>query len=168
MESIRQPTLQGLAQDDRVAFSSQVDELRRAVSGSVSAIDELVIATDAIKEVTVRSTSSAGLYEEATSISQRAQKLRARLAGNEAREFMGDTGPVPITQRLDTAAYGARTSAYGPTATQRRSLEIADEEFAEVGRELDRLIDTEFRVLKNKLDAAGVPWTPGRGVPVSN
>ncbi len=168
VKSIRQPTLQGSAQDDRVAFSRQVDELRRAVSGSMSAIDELVIATDAIKEVTVRSTASTGLYEEANSISQRAQKLKVRLAGNEAREFMGDTGPVPITQRLDTAAYGARTSAYGPTATQRRSLEIADEEFAEVSHELDRLIDTEFRALKEKLDNAGVPWTPGRGVPVAN
>ncbi len=168
VKSIRQPTLAGSAQDDRVTFSRHVDELQRSVSGSVAAIDELVIAVDAIKEVTVRSTASAALYEEANSISQRAQRLRARLAGNQAREFMGDTGPVPITQRLGAAGFGARSTAYGPTATQKRSLEIADEEFADIGRALDRLIDTEFRVLKEKLDAAGVPWTPGRGVPVAN
>jgi hypothetical protein len=50
----------------------------------------------------------------------------------------------------------------------KRSLEIAIEEFAEVGQQLDRLIDSEFRDLRQKLDAAGVPWTPGRGVPVAN
>jgi hypothetical protein len=60
------------------------------------------------------------------------------------------------------------STAYGPTATHKRSLEIAVEEFAEVGGELDTLIDSEFRTLRDKLDAAGVPWTPGRGVPVAN
>jgi len=81
---------------------------------------------------------------------------------------MGDPGPVPIDRRLHAAGFGARATAHGPTATQSRSLQIADEDFAEVGPTLDRLIDTEFRALKEKLDAAGVPWTPGRGVPVAN
>lgn len=168
LNSIRQPTLPGTAQGDRVAFSRWVDELKRAVSGAVSAIDELVVAIDAIKEVTVRSTADASLYEEANSISQRAQRLRKRLTGDQARDYMGDPGPVPIDRRLHAAGFGARATAHGPTATQSRSLQIADEDFAEVGPTLDRLIDTEFRALKEKLDAAGVPWTPGRGVPVAN
>ena len=169
VKSIRQPTLPGSPQNDRVAFSRRVDELSRAVKGSVAAIDEVVIAIDAIKEATLQSTANASLYEEANSISQRARRLKNRLAADQAREFMGDTtGPVPISARLMAAGFGARSTAYGPTATQLRSLEIAHEEFAEVGRALDRLIDTELRVLKNKLDAAGVPWTPGRGVPVAN
>ncbi len=169
VKSIRQRTLPGSAQHDRVAFSRRVDELGRAVKGSVAAIDEVVIAVDAIKEATLQSTANASLYEEANSISQRARRLKNRLAADKAREFMGDTtGPIPISARLMAAGFGARSTAYGPTATQLRSLEIAHEEFAEVGRALDRLIDTEFRALKNKLDAAGVPWTPGRGVPVAN
>ena len=92
LNSIRQPTLPGTAQGDRVAFSRWVDELKRAVSGAVSAIDELVVAIDAIKEVTVRSTADASLYEEANSISQRAQRLRKRLTGDQARDYMGDPG----------------------------------------------------------------------------
>lgn len=169
VKSIREPTLPGTAQDVRVAFNRQADELRRAVSGSVSAIDELLIALTAIKEATMNSTANVSLYEQANSISQRAQQMRIRLAGNLAREYMGDTtGPVPISQRVGAANSGSRSTAYGPTATHKRSLEIADEEFAEVGRALDRLIDTEFRALMNSLDAAGVPWTPGRGVPVAN
>jgi hypothetical protein len=153
----------------RVAFNREADELRRAVSGSVSAIDELLIALTAIKEATMNSTANTALYEEANAMSQRANQLRIRLAGNLAREYMGDTTASPsISQRVGAANSGSRSTAYGPTATHRRSLEIANEEFAEVGRALDRVIDTEFRALMNKLDAAGVPWTPGRGVPVAN
>jgi hypothetical protein len=81
---------------------------------------------------------------------------------------MGDIGPVPISSRLGAAGFGARTTAYGPTSIQIRSLEIADEEFAEVGRTLDRLINTDLRAPMDKLDAAGVPWTPGRGIPVAD
>jgi photosystem II stability/assembly factor-like uncharacterized protein len=168
VKSIRQPTLPGTSQGDRVAFSRRLDELKRGVSGSVSAIDELIVAIDAIKEVLLRSTAGADIYEEANSIVQRAQRLRDRLTTNEARDFMGDVGPVPISRRLGAAGLGSRYSAYGPTATQRRSVEIAEQEFAEVGRTLDRLIDTEFRQLKDELDKAGVPWTPSRGVPVAN
>ena len=169
VESIREPSLEGSSQDVRVAFNRRADELRRAVAGSVSAIDELLIALTAIKESTINSTANALLYEEANSISQRSQKLRVRLAGSQAREYMGDTtAPVPISRRVGAANSGSRSTAYGPTATHKLSLEIAEEEFAEVGRSLDRLIDIEFRALKEKLNAAGVPWTPGRGVPVAN
>ena len=168
VNSIREPTLPGSEQDVRVAFSRRADELRRAVSGSVSAIDELLIALKAIKEITMNSTANASLYEEANSLSQRAQQLRIRLAGSLARDMMGDSGQVAISQRIAAANRGSRSSAYGPTATHKRSLEIADEEFAEVGQTLHQLIDSEFGALRDRLDAAGVPWTPGRGVPVAN
>jgi hypothetical protein len=166
VNSIRQPTLQKETQNQRVAFSRRVDELKRVVSGSVAAIDELVASIDAIKESIIQSTADATLYESAVSISQRAQRLRDRLTINQARERMSDLGPVPIDHRLGVAGYGMRISAYGPTENHARSLEIANEEFLEVRPALDRLIDEEFQALKEKLDSAGVPWTPGRDVPL--
>jgi hypothetical protein len=168
VNSIREPTLPGTSQDVRVAFSRRSDELRRAVSGSVSAIDELLIALNAIKEATLNSTASASLYEEADSMTQRAQKLRTRLAGSLAQDIVGYAGPVSISKRITAANSGSRSTVYGPTAMHKRSLEIADEEFVGVGQQIDRLIESEFRELRQKLDAAGVPWTPGRGVPVAN
>lgn len=166
VNSIRQPTLQKATQNQRVAFSRRVDELKRVVSGSIAAIDELVASIDAIKESIIQSTADATLYESAVSISQRAQRLRDRLTINQARERMSDLGPVPIDHRLGVAGYGMRISAYGPTENHARSLEIANEEFLEVRPALDRLIDEEFQALKEKLDSAGVPWTPGRDVPL--
>ncbi len=153
---------------ERVAFSRRVAELSRAVAGSVSATDETVKAIKAIKVTLLRSTASADLYQDANAIEQGAMQLRDRLTSNRDRQRMGDPGPMSINDRIDVAATGARTSAYGPTATQARNLEIAEIDFKEVGQALDRLIDREFAALKKKLDTAGVPWTPGRGVPVAN
>ena len=78
---------------------------------------------------------------------------------------MGDAGPVPVARRLNVAGRGARTQAHGPTVTQRRSLQIAEDEYAAVYRELDNLINGEFDALQEALEKAGVPWTPGRGLP---
>ena len=55
-----------------------------------------------------------------------------------------------------------------PTQTQREALAIARDNYAEIGPALTGLIDGEYQALKRTLDAAGVPWTPGRGVLTPN
>lgn len=166
--SIREPAMPGSRQEDRVAFSRRADELNRAVAGSVSAIDETVKAIEAIKEALLRSTAGADLYRDANSLGQQLMSLRDRLTNNQARQEMGDPGPVPVDRRVEVALDGARETAYGPTPTHRRSLEIAEEQFAEARRSLDRVLEVDLEALKKRLDAEGVPWTPGRGVPAAN
>jgi hypothetical protein len=166
--SIREPTLPGAAQADRVAFSRRADDLDRAVRGSVAAIDELVAAIKAIKTTLSRSTSYDELYREASTIGQRAQRLKDRLVQNAMRDEMGDTGPVPLQNRIDSASSGKYSSLYGPTATQRSSLAIAEADLGEIGPQVDTLVDVDFAALKRRLDEAGVPWTPGRGAGIAN
>ena len=72
---------------------------------------------------------------------------------------------MSIKRRIHEDLTANQVSTYGPTANHRRSLEIATEQFAEVRAELDRLLRHELPALQSRLDAAGVPWTPGRGVP---
>ena len=72
------------------------------------------------------------------------------------------------TQRLDQWLWHARFSpqmnAHGPTPAQRESYAIGRRLYDDVTGELDALIDREYAALKDALDAASVPWTPGRGV----
>ena len=56
-------------------------------------------------------------------------------------------------------------STYGPTADHRKTLDIAQEELAEVSAGLAQLVEVDLPAFEQKLEAAGVPWTPGRGVP---
>jgi len=166
VSSIREPVLEGPAQSERVRFDRRVAELGRAVSAAVAAAEELVEETGAIKDVLTRSTADPALYATAQDIEERARRLSVRLTGHGERAEMGDAQPVSISRRLNVAGFGNTKNAYGPTGTQRTSLEIAEAEFAEVKQALDQLLEVELAGLKERLNAAGVPWSPGRGVPL--
>ncbi len=162
--SIREPTLPGTTQEQRVVFENQADELRRAVDGTVKAIDEIALELDAIKEVLARSTADASLYEIANSIQQRVAIQRDRLSNNEARAIYKEFDEMPVESRLFHARFRSRMSAYGPTPEQRESLDIARSIYADARQQLSELFDVEYAGLKVALDAAGVPWSPGRGI----
>ena len=104
------------------------------------------------------------LDQEAGDMERNFLDLRERLMGNRTRRAMGDHGPVSVERRINVVVIGAALSTYGPTPTHLRSLEIAREELALILTELERLAGTDLPALEKRLDAAGVPWTPGRGV----
>ena len=165
---IREPTLPGSSQQERVAFSQQVNEMRRAVNGTLSAIDEIQTELAAIGESLGNSTASLDLYTQANRISQRLSMTRDRLAGNRTQGSFSVDQTTPVTARLSHASYNPNTTAYGPTDTQRSSLSIAREVYADISRNLTELIDVEYETLKDAVEAAGVPWTPGRGILTPN
>ena len=162
--SVREPTLQGSSQQERVAFSQQVDEMRRAVNGTLSAIDEIQAELGAIMESLENSTANLALYSRANRISQQLSVARDRLAGNQTQGRFSVDRSTPVTARLGHAAYNPNTTAYGPTETQQSSLAIARDVYAQVTDTLTQLVDVEYEALKDAIEEAGVPWTPGRGV----
>ncbi len=76
-----------------------------------------------------------------------------------------EAAPPSVSRRLFTVAMAHHYSAYGPTPHHLDSLRIVEQGFATLRDGLDRLIDVDLPALEEKLDAAGVPWTPGRSVP---
>ena len=162
--SIREPTLPGSTQEQRVVFENQVDEMRRATQGTIKTIDTIVTELVAAKEVLMSSTADPSLYEIANSIQQRVQVERDRLTDNETRAMFKDLDGMTVTARLSHARFRPQVSAYGPTPLQRESLRIARELFDDVNQQLSNLVDVEYAGLKVAMDAAGVPWSPGRGL----
>ena len=163
--SIRpEPVLPGASQEERVAFGQQVDELIRANDGTQKAIDRLSAELDAIKETLASSTADPALYTTADSIQERLHAERDRLTSNTARGIFKDWDEVALSDRLSHARYSAQANAYGPTPAQRESFAIGQRLYADISGKLDQLIDVEYAALKRALDAASVPWTPGRGV----
>jgi photosystem II stability/assembly factor-like uncharacterized protein len=162
--SIREPTLPGSPQEQRVVFDSQVSELKRANQGTIKTIDAIVAEIEAAKEVLLSSTADASLYEIANSIQQRIQGERDRLTNNESRGPYNDLDEMTVQARLFHAGFVSTASAYGPTPSQRESLRIARDLYDDVSRQLSNLVDVEYAGLKVALDAAGVPWSPGRGI----
>lgn len=162
--SIREPTLPGSTQGQRVVYESLLDELGRAADGTIKAIDRISAELDAVKVTLLRSTADPSLYEIADSIQERLLEQRDRLSSNETRNIFKDWTGMSFEDRFSHARFDPSANAYGPTPLQRESYAIGKRLYDDVAEELSSLVDTEYAGLKDALDKAGVPWTPGRGV----
>ncbi|MFK8015261.1 MAG: glycosyl hydrolase [Gammaproteobacteria bacterium] len=162
--SIREPTLMGPSQSERLAFSQQVAQLSARAAGHNKTLGELIGAFKTLKEVLVRTPDNAELYAETHAMHRQVVALKERLSGNQQRDIANDPGPVAILDRLGVAGFGERSSLYGPTKTQKSMLAIAQAQYEEFGAELKTLLGTDLPALKARLDAAGTPWSPGLGL----
>ena len=158
------PTLPGSTQPQRVIFEHQVDELIRASSGTGQSVAAVVAELDAVKATLERSTTDGSLYEVANTIQQRLKAASDRLTGNEARNMQNDYAEMTVQMRLWHARFAPGVGAYGPTPAQQESLRLARALYDEVVAELDDLIGTDYTGLKEAMDVARVPWTPGRSI----
>ena len=166
VRKIGQPTLEGQTPEQVASFATELADLSRRVAGARAAMEEASTRLRGIKEVLMRSTvGDAMLDHEARALARKLADLELRLDGDDRRDDLGDPGPVSISRRLGVAFLGTNWSSYGPTPTHRESFEIARDGFAELAVELETLVETDLPALEERLDAAGVPWTPGRGVP---
>jgi photosystem II stability/assembly factor-like uncharacterized protein len=164
VESIREPTLPGTSQEERVAFARQVAELDRVVRGSVASIDAVLDELAAVKTALARSTAPLDLRARSQALADALADQREQLQGDATRRRMGDLGPVTVAERVAHAGSGSRTNAYGPTPAQRASLALARDAFRVVRQALDGNIEPALASLRRDVEAAGVPWTPGRGL----
>jgi len=158
------PVLPGSSQEQRVIFEVQVDELSRASGGTVASIDEVIAELDAVKETLERSLTDGSLYELANSIQQNLKIQRDRIGGNEKRDMYLDPDEMTVDARLWHAGFVFSAGAYGPTPEQRESLRIARALYDDIVADLRTLVDEEYAGLKQAMDTARVPWTPGRGI----
>ena len=158
------PVLAGSTQQQRVIFEAQVDELIRAAAGTDTAVEAIVGELDAVKATLHRSMTDGSLYELANAIQQRLKASRENLTGNELQDFYNDLPIMSVQTRLWHARFDPSSNAHGPTAAQQESFRIGRKLFDETVAELTQLVDTDYAALKEAMDIARVPWTPGRGI----
>ena len=100
----------------------------------------------------------------AVSLQGRLQAARDQLADNPTRSMYKDLDGMTVQARLMHARFRLTIQAYGPTPDQRESLRIGRELYDDAVADLKVLVDTQYAALKEALDTAKVPWTPGRSV----
>ena len=93
------------------------------------------------------------------------QGLETRLSGDEIRRRLDESRVPSISGRVGRVSSGHWETRQTPTATHRRNLEIAANEFDELRVDLTAIIETDLPQLEADLEAAGAPWTPGRRLP---
>ncbi len=159
-------TLPGASPSDLADFNQNLAEMQRAVAGARSVLEETGTRLGAIRKTLDRSTvDGVDLGDEVRAMERRVAEMKETLSGNQRRGMANDQGPVSISRRLMVVQFGTQFSLQGPTATHLESYNIAQRQFDDLREELNRIVLTELPMLEQKLEEAGVPWTPGRPTP---
>jgi hypothetical protein len=86
------------------------------------------------------------------------------LNGSRSKREIGEDRKPTIGDRQGVASE-SRNSTYGPTPTQKRSLEIAVAEFQRLKVQLEQLVQTDMPRIEQAMQEAGAPWIKGQPIP---
>jgi hypothetical protein len=157
--------LASLPEKDRaalLAFQKKAGELQRAMLGSAAAAGEAGKSLQAMKKA-LSDTPKADpkLGEAIAAAEKRLQDGLRELAGDRTIQSRSETAPPSLMDRL-SAQLGSTSPI---TATAKRDYEIAAAGFEAWLVPMRVLIEQDIKKLGEALEAAGAPWTPGRGLP---
>ena len=166
VQRVFEGALEGTPPVEAAAFMREVAALQRRVSAASQALALGFETVASLEKALARATVEPGeIDSELEALKRELYEVDEILAGNRSRRSMGEPVSPTISTRLRVAARTDGRTDYGPTAMHRRALEIAAEEFAAVEPEIQRLLEVDLPALEEKMEAAGVPWTPGRALP---
>jgi len=162
-------SLEGTPPTETAVYMAQVTELRRAVSAADEALKNGFDRVTKLEEALERSTVDPGTFDsELEALKQKLFDVDFKLAGNRTIAEFGHPRTPNVSRRLMVAGFNDGQSDYGPTATHRRQLEIAETEFSQILPELKQLLEVDLPELEARMEDAQVPWSPGRPLPTVN
>jgi photosystem II stability/assembly factor-like uncharacterized protein len=158
--------LASLPEKDKAAlleFQRKAGEMQRAMMGAGAAAEDALKNLKYIRKALLDAPKAdPKLAETARAIEKRIQDELVVLFGDRTRAMRSEPAEPSLMDRV-SAQLDATASI---TATARRGYEIAADGFEKLLEEMRQTIDVDLKKLQADLEAAGAPWTPGRGVPV--
>jgi photosystem II stability/assembly factor-like uncharacterized protein len=142
-------------------YQERVDRLQRQFVGTLEQANSMRTRMQAIRTALTDSPAGVNLLDAARGLDQRVVAVLRRLRGDETLRGTESGSPSTIQSRVNSAVQGARGLSGAPTGTQQQNYAIANEDLAAQITAL-RALEAEIRKFEQQLDAAGVPYTPGR------
>lgn len=153
-----------------VAFQKEVSDVARKVQGAENYAQEMSNRLTAMLQAVHQTPSVApGLENELVKTLQQSDDILFKLHGSEPKASREELPPaqVPLLERLNNIIWAHWASTSAPTATQKRSLAILQDEFPDLLRQMRDLGEVKIKDLESQMEQAGVPYTTGR-LPVWN
>ena len=158
--------LNTMAAADRKAlfeFQQKVAKLQRAVSGSLSAANELKAKLATARRALMETPSTSDkLLDEVVSLDQRLNDFLKVMRGDNALRARQEFLPSSISERVNGIVSEQRASTSRPTQTHLNEYNIAAQEFESELKKLRALVEVGWAKLEKQMEAIGAPWTPGR------
>jgi photosystem II stability/assembly factor-like uncharacterized protein len=160
---LRERGLKGMTMAELTAYLREMADLQRRTSAAGAVLDETAGRVDAIRVALDRANLGGDeLYTTTAGLEKELEILAEQLRGNRARNRMKGGGPLSINDRLGVGRSATWGGSYGPTRQQQEQLDIGKRLFEQWQSRLQGILNEELPGLEAQLDAAGVPWTPGR------
>ncbi len=154
---------------DRAAileFCGRASKLQNAVRAATELLDEANQRLSAIQQTLQNAAQpDLQLLSEARDLQFKLEDLQEKFRGDRVPAEHNEPSYPGISSRVQTMVFASFSASSGPTETHRKLYEIASEELKAALAELRPLIEVELPALNEKLDRAGLPWTPGRKIP---
>jgi photosystem II stability/assembly factor-like uncharacterized protein len=146
-----------------LAFQKKAGELQRAMMGAGAAAREAGQRLEAMKKALLATPGAdPKLGEKIEALQLRLREATRTLYGDRTLQRRSEPAEPSLVERV-----GAQLSTTCPiTETAKRGYEIAAAAYGKLQEDLRTLIELDLKKLGDELEAAGAPWTPGRGVPV--
>lgn len=148
--------------EEMAAFKKQTNNLSRMTSSAARQLGE---AGDKLRYIRAALTktpnASPELFTELTSLNASLFNLRTALIGDGVLQSKDESTAPSIINRISSVIYGHWSTTEPPTATHKRSIEIAQSEFDQYVKDASGFFD-ELGDFELKLEKAGAPYTPNR------
>jgi hypothetical protein len=142
-------------------YQDKVAKLQRAFTGALEQANNMKTRTTAIRRAIEESAADIKLLDDASRFDRRVTEILRALRGDETLRGLESGSPSTIQSRVNSAAAGARSLTGTPTGTQQMNYAVANDELNAEAAKL-RALEGELRRFEQQLEAAGVPYTPGR------
>lgn len=162
VESLGLATLEAKDRSSLLAFQKRAGELQRAMMGAAGAANEALGHISYMKKAWLATPGAdTALGDEVRAIEQKLRDAMVKLTGDRTIRRRSEASLPSLMDRVS----GQVGSTSPITATVQRDYEIAAAGFESLLEEMRTLIEVDLATLSDRLEAAGAPWTPGRGVP---
>ncbi len=163
VKPLREGTLQPAAPAEYQAYSQELREVQEQLAEVQEFVGEAQEKLSAMETALERSATEPGalngkLYE----VRQQLMALEEQVQGSPSRNEIGESNPPSVTEHF-YAAYRGLSTTYGPTANNRRSLQLAAAELADLMPKVEALRDQRIPELQESLRDAGAPYIIGAG-----
>ncbi|MGA2533259.1 MAG: glycosyl hydrolase [Candidatus Aminicenantales bacterium] len=163
VESLGLASLEEKDKKALLAFQEKAGELQRAMMGAGGAAEEALKNIQYMKKAFLDTPKAdPKLGARVRAVEARIQDSLRTLFGDFTARRRSEAASPSLIDRVSTQL----GSTVPITATVKRDYDIAADGFGKVLDDLRTAIEVDLKKLGDELEAAGAPWTPGRGLPV--
>jgi len=144
----------------KLAFEFEVQDLAREVW---SASRRWRLAMDRLGRLRVAAATVAepAMQNRIGELENQMRDIWIVLGGDQTIASRNEATPTSVRSRVSGVTWALRSTSMGPTGTQRRTIEIAAEEFATVQPQIDSIALEQIPALAAELEKLGAPYTGG-------